>query len=611
MLPVNESLPQTATASPIEIKKRNNSHRVQQTSSVPVVRRDPYGSLLTKHGVNGRSAFQSRIVAHSPIENNSNGEETNRSSVALGASSIAKSANENGRLAAYNSYRHGTRSIARSRLSSSQDVGSRNELQHPVLSRTPQIDSAPDATLTQTVVSGLFKRGQKLINDLNGASELSIKRQRLLLLVPVLIIVCLSAPSMLEVLSDPEEWQWNPDRRLDSRQCVMNLFIERQPPDEYNPDYVDPKKLSGQQGKGQSKKQKQPPPEIADDTYRSKGQMKVVTRLIEAVADSFRSNTTVQQHLLFTGTRDGGQLAEIAMKHWPPRGTRRTQLHIIAADHEAVGPVSLSRLNMNVTNIPAGEDPLKYGYLDAIEERFNGKERVHIYDRSGIAGVMADDDDDDAEELLWSSRRNLQVTQNTSDIGSLDRESSTTDIAEYPLIEELISFEEGSQIVPYMHVDGESMANQMEILESARSLLEDNTIVVVGIEHSPDMDVYALLDFFNSVTYKTFFLGSRQIARIDHLCPEILDEIIRHPSITVPKPTMVNRLLKMFGTEYHGVDDDGTQVQKYPPFFVAMPRGRLNREEMTIQHMYDLFGGYGGGGGQIKTANDRKAPGKK
>lgn len=31
---------------------------------------------------------------------------------------------------------------------------------------------------------------------------------------------------------------------------------------------------------------------------------------------------------------------------------------------------------------------------------------------------------------------------------------------------------------------------------------------------------------------------------------------------------------------------------------------------MTIQHMYDLFGGFDGGGGQIKTANDRKAPGK-
>jgi len=41
-----------------------------------------------------------------------------------------------------------------------------------------------------------------------------------------------------------------------------------------------------------------------------------------------------------------------------------------------------------------------------------------------------------------------------------------------------------------------------------------------------------------------------------------------------------------------------------------MPKGRPSREEMTIQHMYDLFGGLDGGGGQIKTANDRKMPGK-
>ena len=61
----------------------------------------------------------------------------------------------------------------------------------------------------------------------------------------------------------------------------------------------------------------------------------------------------------------------------------------------------------------------------------------------------------------------------------------------------------------------------------------------------------------------------------------------------------------------HPENDDDDQMQKYPPFFVAMPRGRLNKEEMTIQHMYDLFGGYDGGGGQVQTANDRKAPGKK
>jgi hypothetical protein len=44
----------------------------------------------------------------------------------------------------------------------------------------------------------------------------------------------------------------------------------------------------------------------------------------------------------------------------------------------------------------------------------------------------------------------------------------------------------------------------------------------------------------------------------------------------------------------------------FPAFFVALPKGRHSKEEMTIQHMYDLFGG-----GQVATANDRKAPGKK
>ena len=39
-------------------------------------------------------------------------------------------------------------------------------------------------------------------------------------------------------------------------------------------------------------------------------------------------------------------------------------------------------------------------------------------------------------------------------------------------------------------------------------------------------------------------------------------------------------------------------------------RGLDHGMQVNQQHMYDLFGGYGGGGGQIKTANDRKAPGK-
>ena len=55
-----------------------------------------------------------------------------------------------------------------------------------------------------------------------------------------------------------------------------------------------------------------------------------------------------------------------------------------------------------------------------------------------------------------------------------------------------------------MHVDGINMAAQMEILESARPLMEDNTIVAIGVEHSHDMDVYALIDFFKSSIFAEF-----------------------------------------------------------------------------------------------------------
>ena len=76
---------------------------------------------------------------------------------------------------------------------------------------------------------------------------------------------------------------------------------------------------------------------------------------------------------------------------------------------------------------------------------------------------------------------------------------------------------EGEIVVPYLHVDGARMADQLLVLESARTLLEENTVVAVGIEHSADMDVRVLIDFFTQVRYKAFFLGARQVARIDNL----------------------------------------------------------------------------------------------
>lgn len=533
---------------------------------------------------------------------------------------VSQSLASNMRAPAYSSYKHGIKSISRSRQMNSSVKVSNSSRKAAFLVSSPQIDTAPDAVFTQTVASSLLRRGQKLVDDLNGASESQMHFQRILLLVPVLIIFALSAPSMIEPMTQNNDWQWTPDRRLDDRQCVMNLFIERQPPDEFNPDYVEPPKRNENSGeKKTSGKFKQPPPKIFEGTHRTVGQMKVITRLIESVANSFRSNTRIQQHLIFTGSRDGGQLAELALKHWPPRGSRRTQLHVISSDHNSV---EYDRTKAD----DLVNDPLEYGFLETIEKRFEGKQDVHVYDRFGEAGIFDEIDDDDANEMegfSWlSSRRSLRVMED-GDVANMTKFEKAENFANttvkdkkvhsqpYPELESFISRDdELSHVIPYMHVDGTSMAAQLEILESARPLMNDNTIVAIGVEHSPDMDVYGLIDFFNSAKYKTFFLGSRQIARIDHLCPEVLDDIIRHPSISKPKLTTAGKWLKKLGL-LHTENEDDDQMRKYPPFFVAMPRGRLNKEEMTIQHMYDLFGGYDGGGGQVQTANDRKAPGKK
>jgi len=528
---------------------------------------------------------------------------------------------------AYSSFKHGAKSIAKSRQAnySWNTSKSSNQRSHPFMISSSHLDSAPDAVFA---ASKLLRRGQKLVDDLNGASEIRVRYQ-VFLFVAVMIVLMVSAPSMIDPILRERGWKWTDDRRLDDRQCVMNLFIERQKPDEYNPDYVkpevDPDSLRTLISGGRNTI-KHPPPEIEEGTYRSKGQVKVIGRLIEAVANSYRSNIKVQQHIIFTGSRDGGHLAELALKHWPPRGSHLTQLHVIAADHD-------NNEHLFKHTVPGilVEDPLGYGFLEALENRFMGKEVVHVYDRYGEASlsVELDDDDDAAMDVPWkSSRRKLQVENDNEEMITNDAKESLfantvnyendkliTDERSgsyhpYLNISSLIPIEDDDvHVIPYLHVDGVSMASQLEILESARSLMEENRITVIGVEHSPDMNVYELLDFFDSAKYKTFFLGRRKIARIDHICREILEDVIRHPSIMSPKLTRTGRLLKKIGLLSSDFDMEDDQRYKYPPFFVAMPRGRLSKEEMTIQHMYDLFGAVDGdGGAQVLTANDRKRP---
>merc|ERR1712194_310283 len=129
-------------------------------------------------------------------------------------------------------------------------------------------------------------------------------------------------------------------------------------------------------------------------------------------------------------------------------------------------------------------------------------------------------------------------------------------------------------VVPYLHVDGSSMKNQLLVLESARSLLEDNRVVAVGVEHSPDMDVRVLIQFFTDVRYKTFFLGARQVARIDNLCDEVLDDVLDHPSVGLPQANFIRRFfirLGLISKEELKVSGDkdapeGPKRRETPPF---------------------------------------------
>ena len=434
-------------------------------------------------------------------------------------------------------------------------------------------------------------------------------------------------PSFADRITRPKKWWWSAGvplpgmdfaakRNLAGRNCVMNYFIEKQPPDEYDPDFVEIK--PGEKNKDGTPKVRQPV-KIVEGTYRTKGQVHVISRFIEAVADSFRSNTSIRQHIIFTESRDSGHLAFQAIRHWPPRGKHRTIVHVIASDE-----LPRDRDSRNAAKA------LGYGALEDIEERFKGIDKARIYDRdgnlAGLAKIDEDMDDDEIQEALEievPDKETLELRMRTGKNRRLGNTTLPDGTRPYPNLRALLPFEEedegdGDIVVPYLHVDGTSMKNQLLVLESARDLLEDKTIVVVGIEHSPDLDVKTLIEFFQSVRYKTFFLGARQIARIDNLCDEVLDDVLDHPSVKPPTKNWARRLFMHLGLipkdelRISGSEDspEGPKQREAPPFFVAMPRGRRNKEEMTIQHMYDLFGGYGGGGGQIKTANDRKAPGK-
>ena len=409
------------------------------------------------------------------------------------------------------------------------------------------------------VFNGLKQKLQKRVSlMLNGPwspkRQHGLQQNLLRMILPVIIMAIASKFGLLptSLVGGTRTWDRLGERHLGGRQCVMNLFVDKHEANEYNPDWD----LATNMKKA---------PEPVEGTYRSKGQVEVINRFISSVAVAFRPNIEVQQHIIFAGSRDSGHLAQEALKHWPARGTYRTQLHVFADE--------------------SPNENLDYETLQGIEDRFQSHhDNIHIYDKNGnVAGHEEENDDDEIDAALRNRK---------------SAESSKT-FDELPNMKILIfgGDDDEDTVIPYMHVDGMAMTNQMEILKKAMPLLQDKKVVVVGLEHSPDMHVHELIEFFRDREYKTFMLGLRQLTRIDNLCPEILNNVLMHPSLATNRG---------WGIDMFGSHNSSDTVPMMPPFFVAMPRGRHSKEEMSIQHMYDLFSG-AAGLSQVKTANDRVA----
>lgn len=490
----------------------------------------------------------------------------------------------------------------------------------------------------------------------NRRRILELSQMLIILLIPIVLSVFVAkkikhyVPPILDRATKPNDFKWKPNRRLNNRQCTLNMFIEKQAPDEFNPDFEEIK--PGEKNKDGTPKVPEAPKFAPGGTYRTKGQVSVIQRFISSVADSFRPQAGLQQHLVFTGTRDGGHLAELALKFWPARGEFMTQLYIISddtEDHSVHNNTNSTDFHRHLIDNLNENEALDYGSLSSIEERFQNhklSDQVHLFDSNGHrAGLIRNDlDDDDVVQLMQEQMFDIDDDAALSvDIYDDDivyhhhNASGKGEAPKYFSLKKLLSpfleldeddpnsltrnrdpkdaKNKTKHVIPYLHVDGLAAEQKFEILQSAKPLLLDNTVVTVGVENSPDLKPIELIDFFRTVNYKTFILGKRQIMRVDHLCPEILDQLINHPSIHKSNLHWFRRFLQKFGIisqekDAHIVHPHPRNVIQFPAFFVAFPRGRHSMEEMTIQHMYDLFGG-GGGGGQVATANDRKAPGKK
>lgn len=98
------------------------------------------------------------------------------------------------------------------------------------------------------------------------------------------------------------------------------------------------------------------------------------------------------------------------------------------------------------------------------------------------------------------------------------------------------------------------------------------------------MEIDILLTFFNSMNYRTYFLGKNHLIRVDNLCRSTLHNILKRPEFNVPPSPSVSS---------HDIKNNMYGFHTAPAFYVAIANSkRFKLETRAIQNTYDMLGVY-------------------
>merc|ERR1712232_1328658 len=300
-------------------------------------------------------------------------------------------------------------------------------------------------------------------------------------------------------------------RHTDTEGCVQNVLIDKFPLDELIPAAHD-----------EAERQ------VITGTLMSEYEGKIIKRFLLAVAGIFRADKKSTQHLLFSGLKNGGYLANIASMSWPikKRGEQeKVLLHLIDDNEE----------NVELT-------------FNEIVDNFESKGKVHkdirVHNLKNIDRLLPNGENIDGsllekDEIVKQKKVSASWFSYSGQHTEKERRTKESELHDVSSIIRTSSNPNNNStektIIPYFHVGGQRMSKQLDLLEGAAPLFLNQSIVTVGIEHSVDMDIDALLHFFNSLNYRTYLLGKYHLVRIDNICKSILNDIMERPEFKVPQ----------------------------------------------------------------------------